>query len=135
MGCYIGDMPHTWVGSGLINSVRGLLLYEKNDTLILGAGIDSKWLEEGRSISIGNFPTHFGSVNYEMEKNGDTVEVKLSGNAAPPDGFVVKSPIDKEMINVTLNGEALTALSRDEVVVDRLPARLVITYGDDRRDL
>ncbi|MDP3787455.1 MAG: discoidin domain-containing protein, partial [Candidatus Omnitrophota bacterium] len=37
---YIGDMPHTWVGSGYIDAVRTMFVYEANDKLVLGAGID-----------------------------------------------------------------------------------------------
>jgi len=126
--CYIGDMPHTWVGAGFINSARGLFLYEKDDALILGAGVDPEWLEEGRPISIGRFPSHFGSVDYEMVKKGSTVEVSISGNAAPPKGTILKSPLNADITGVVLNGKPWKSFSAGEVVVENLPAEIIITY-------
>ncbi len=35
---YIGDMPHTWVGSGYVSAVRSIFAYEDNDKLVLAAG-------------------------------------------------------------------------------------------------
>jgi len=126
--CYIGDMPHTWIGACFINSARGLFLYEKDDALILGAGIDPTWLEESRPISIRRFPTYFGSVDYEMEKNGDTVRVSVSGDAAPPNGFILKSPLDAEITGVTLNGEIWDDFSDDTVRFAELPGVFELSY-------
>ncbi|HEY8240694.1 MAG TPA: discoidin domain-containing protein, partial [Kiritimatiellia bacterium] len=34
-GGYIGDMPHTWVGSGLVNAVREMLIEERSGKLVI----------------------------------------------------------------------------------------------------
>ncbi len=126
--CYIGDMPHTWVGAGFINSARGLFLYEKDDALILGAGIDPRWLEEGRPISIESFPSYFGLVSYEMERNGDTVRARISGDAAPPHGFILKSPLDESPSGILVNGNLLTKQSNMDACFNTLPAEVVFRY-------
>lgn len=92
--CYIGDMPHTWVGAEYIHAVRSLFVYEEGNTLVLGAGIDPAWLKSDAPISISGFPTCFGSVSFELRKDGGAVKVRVSGTARPPNGFILKSPLD-----------------------------------------
>ena len=92
--CYIGDMPHTWVGAEYINAVRSLFVYERGNTLVLGAGVDPKWLEDGNPISVADLPTCFGTVSFEMKQQSGGLNVRISGTAHPPGGFVLKSPFN-----------------------------------------
>src|SRR5688500_8752270 len=47
---FIGDMPHTWVGSDFIRSALDMFAYEResDSSLVIGAGIPEKW-EIGRA--------------------------------------------------------------------------------------
>ncbi|WP_447964623.1 discoidin domain-containing protein [Nitrospira sp. Ecomares 2.1] len=76
-GVYIGDMPHTWVGAGYVNSVRGLIVMEEDNskTLNLLFGTPREWLV-GNGITLSNFPTHFG--NLMMQAKWDDNDQKLS---------------------------------------------------------
>ncbi len=125
--CYIGDMPHTWVGAGLINSIRGLFLYEDGDTLVIGAGVDPKWIEEGKQIRILNAPTRFGKMNIEMHRNGKDVLVELSGDAVPPDGIILKSPLREPATSVTINGKPSTSTNNNEILIQNLPAEIIFS--------
>ena len=125
--CYIGDMPHTWVGAEYINAARCLFLYEAGDSLVLGAGIDPKWLAGGEAVSIENFPSHFGRVSFEMRKQGDSVSVRVSGDAAPTRGFIFKSPLDAPAREIQLNGKGLGVGGR-EARFQQLPAEVVFLY-------
>ena len=87
---YIGDMPHTWVGADYINAVRSLFVYENNDQLIIGAGIDAAWLEEG--VSVENLPTQFGRINYSLRQRDNEVVILLDGDANPPGGLFIHLP-------------------------------------------
>src|SRR6185436_3465685 len=42
---FLGDLPHTWVGSDFVRSVIDLLAYEResDDALVLGAGVPASW--------------------------------------------------------------------------------------------
>ncbi|HVE72034.1 MAG TPA: amylo-alpha-1,6-glucosidase, partial [Thermoanaerobaculia bacterium] len=86
-GGFIGDMPHTWVGSDFIRSAIDLLAYEDDGALILGAGIAPEWARQG--VRVENLSTHYGSLTYELA--GQTLRIggKLR---VPPKGIVVKSP-------------------------------------------
>ncbi|MCK5472925.1 MAG: hypothetical protein KAI59_02750, partial [Planctomycetes bacterium] len=61
---FIGDLPHTWVASIYMNSFRSLFVYEGDDSLILGHGVDREWLDEG--VSVQNMPTYYGNISYDM---------------------------------------------------------------------
>ncbi|MBM3254285.1 MAG: hypothetical protein FJZ16_08540 [Candidatus Omnitrophica bacterium] len=105
MPSYIGDMPHTWVGSGYIDAVRTAFVYEADDKLILCAGIDVAWLDKG--ISIKNLPTAYGSINYTFRKNREKIEFSAYGKANPARGFVLVLPEDLVKYKITLNGKSL----------------------------
>ncbi|MEX0829912.1 MAG: discoidin domain-containing protein [Nitrospirales bacterium] len=98
-GVYIGDMPHTWVGSGYVNSVRGLILMEedKSKTLNLLFGTPREWLVDD-GISLTDFPTHFG--NLTMNAKWDDSEQRLNLDVNMPKGtagkIYVRWPIHKD---------------------------------------
>jgi len=126
-----GDMPHTWVSAQYINALMSLLLYEKGNALVLGHGIPEEWLSSEGGISIGKVPTHFGTISYEMRKAGNTVEVHISGDADPPDGIILKSPLKCALRSVSVNGESCEEFSNGEVILPpALPAVIVLSYGD-----
>ncbi|MCK4914071.1 MAG: discoidin domain-containing protein [Planctomycetes bacterium] len=89
---YIGDMPHTWVGAGLVNAIRDLLVYEDRGQLVLAAGVYDKWLDKG--VSVSNLQTWWGPISYTLkrDKNGQAV-LKLKCSQQPPNGFVVPEGI------------------------------------------
>ncbi|HEX7880213.1 MAG TPA: coagulation factor 5/8 type domain-containing protein, partial [Candidatus Eisenbacteria bacterium] len=45
---FIGDLPHTWVGSDFIRSVLDMFVYVREDdqALVVGAGIPTAWLDD-----------------------------------------------------------------------------------------
>mgnify|MGYP006277709935 CR=1 FL=1 len=85
---YIGDMPHTWVGAGLINAIRDIFVYEERGKLVLANGIPDHWLKE--RIKVRNLPTWWGSVSYDLYRNdeGEAV-IELQSKNSPPAGFSV----------------------------------------------
>ena len=95
---YIGDMPHTWVGSGYVDAVRTMFVYEDNGRLILGAGLDPEWFEKG--IEVKEMPTLYGKICYKIIKTGDKIEYFIYGNAKPPKGF--KFVLPKELKGCSL---------------------------------
>jgi hypothetical protein len=85
---YIGDMPHTWVGAELINSIRDMLVYEDRGRLVLAAAIPDKWLDSG--VSVRNLQTLWGPISYNIKRdtNGKVI-LKLNYTKQPPNGFAV----------------------------------------------
>jgi hypothetical protein len=73
---FIGDMPHTWVGSDFIRSMLDFFVYEKDDSLILAAGVADAWLDRG--ITVENISTHFGPVSYTMKRENGVPVLRLT---------------------------------------------------------
>lgn len=87
---FIGDMPHTWVGSDFVRSFLDMLLYEEEDgTVVVGAGVDPPWVRDG--LEVRNLRTTYGTVSFNM--SGDTREARVTISGNPPKGLLnVHSP-------------------------------------------
>ncbi|MDD4737086.1 MAG: discoidin domain-containing protein, partial [Kiritimatiellae bacterium] len=102
LGTYIGDMPHTWVGAGYVNSVRGLLVREDGERLILLYATPIVWLE-GEGVRLNDLPTAFGPLSMRAVYQNDQLIVDLE---QAPDGAT----------NIWLNWPRSSA--PDQVLVD-----------------
>jgi hypothetical protein len=119
---FLGDMPHTWVGSDYVRSVLDMLCYEDRDgdALVLAAGVPASWLGQG-GITVGDLPTPYGKLTFGLRREGRAVVMDIAGGLTPPPGgLVLRPPV--EGARATLNGKALPA-GRD-VVVRSLPAHV-----------
>ncbi|MCK5306444.1 MAG: discoidin domain-containing protein [Candidatus Omnitrophica bacterium] len=126
---YLGDMPHTWVGAEYINGLRSLFIYEKEDKLILGQGIDDKWLERKRGVSVSGMPTYYGKIDYSLRKEDNFLRIKVWGEAvSPPGGFIFKLSRPGKIKKINLNGNEYRAAGKDEVVFYSLPAEISVEY-------
>jgi len=67
---YIGDMPHTWVGSDFINAVRSMFVYENeyDQSLVLGSALYQDWIDSPSGMSVENLPTYYGEISYSIKK-------------------------------------------------------------------
>jgi len=89
---YIGDMPHTWVGAELINSIRNVLVYEDLGRLVLAAGVPDSWLAQG--VSVRNLQTWWGAISYDLKRQNDgQVVLELRCSKQPTNGFVVPTGV------------------------------------------
>jgi hypothetical protein len=88
-GGFIGDMPHTWVGSDFIRSAIDFLAYEDDGALILAAGIAPEWA--GQGVRVSGLSTHYGTLDYSIEDG----RMRIGGAVrVPENGIVVVSPFD-----------------------------------------
>ncbi|MBN1384286.1 MAG: discoidin domain-containing protein [Elusimicrobia bacterium] len=127
---YIGDMPHTWISSGFINTVRSMFVYEleENNSLILGAGIPEDWLKNENTVGIKNAPTYWGNLSYTMKKTGNNINVKIEGDLKVPGKIILKSPLAKSIKSVKINNKAYKNFSQTEVVINKIPTEVEIQY-------
>ena len=122
----LGDMPHAWVGAEYIEAVRSLFVYEDGEQLVVGAGIDPRWLNDGAVVSLSNAPTGFGVIHLEEQAEGDGIDVRLWGDAHPPGGILFKSPLDKGEGQEYSDGRTWQPVPADGIRIDNLPAKLSI---------
>ncbi len=120
---YIGDMPHTWVGSGYISALRTLIVYEQEEELFVAAGIPKEWYDKG--VTIRGLPTLFGSLGYTIKPVAAGYEIELSAGVHPSRGVVIPLPAELRGHDVKVDGRPVSA--PDGLLrVARTPARITI---------
>jgi hypothetical protein len=127
---FIGDMPHTWVGSDYIRAVTDMFAYEReaDSSLVLGAGVREEWVTAETGIRVNGLRTHYGSLGYTMRLVPEGVAVRLGGVRVPRGGIVIRSPLARPITSVTADVRIVRQDS-EEIVIDRLPAIVVLRYG------
>lgn len=130
---FIGDMPHTWVGSDFIRAARSLFVYEReaDQALVIGAGLPAAWVESPEGVTIRRLPTWHGTLNYRMAMAGpDTLRVRLTGDVTvPPGRIVLHSPLDRPPRAVTVNGRAAAMFTANTLILDQFPAEVEFRYA------
>ncbi|WP_428388292.1 discoidin domain-containing protein [Mucisphaera sp.] len=116
---FIGDMPHTWVGAGFVNAVRGMFVWEDEERgeLLLGLGIKTEWLD-GRGVRVVDAPTRYGPMSYQLYRRGEHLYLSASGEAFPPNGFRLILP------DFNGTGEEM------EITFDQVPYEALIPIGN-----
>jgi hypothetical protein len=104
---FIGDLPHTWVGSDFIRSVLDFFAYEReaDRALVVGAGIPAAWVTEAPGVSVRRLSTHYGPLSFTMRATGGVVRVRFEpGLRTPPGGIILRSPLDRPIRSATVDG-------------------------------
>ena len=132
---FIGDMPHTWIGSDFIRSARSLFVYEReaDQALVIGAGIPAAWVTSPEGVAVKRLPTWHGTLNYWMAMSGpDTLRVQLSGDVTvPPGRIILHSPLDRPLRDVTVNGRSVETFTATAATLDQFPAEIEFRYATE----
>jgi len=126
---HAGDMPHCWVAADYMNALRACLLYEENERIMLGGGVPRTWLKTGRSFSISNAPTFWGTLSYSVSVSRDRKQVSLTldGTARPPEGYSIRLPLDATTIrSVGVDRGTATIARTGEILVKAGVRRITI---------
>jgi len=127
---FIGDMPHTWVGSDYMRSFLDFFAYdrESDQSLVLAAGIPSNWVREDNGVTIKDLRTQYGLLSYRMVEKKGVLEARIEKTLElPPGGLILRPPLPVKTTRVTVNGKRTTLSPEGEVVVRQLPA--VVRWG------
>jgi len=129
---FIGDMPHTWVGSDFINAIRSMFVYENeyDETLVLGAGLHQDWIDAPEGMSVENLPTYYGDISFAVEKEGNNYRFNIYGDCKlPANGIRIRnfngSKLPKK---ITVNGTEIKSFNEKEIGVNVMPAEILIYY-------
>jgi len=123
---FIGDLPHTWVGSDFLRSVSDLFVYEReaDSALVIGAGIPESWLADA-GVAVKRLSTWWGSLSYTAQRKGNAVAVEISGGLRiPPGGLLIHAPGSAPVSRATVNGAPAPLAPGGLVVVREIPARI-----------
>ncbi len=128
---FIGDMPHTWVGSAFINSIRALFVYEDEDNseLIIGAGLKEEWLNSASGVKVKNLPTYYGDLSYSMIEKNNTVFVKINGKIASKCKKIILKLLPERVIKkVIVDGKSSGAYEGNNIFLSPANKNIVIKY-------
>lgn len=129
---FIGDMPHTWVGSDFINAVRAMFVYENefDTSLVIGAGLYKEWINSENGISVENLPTYYGNLSYSIKKLDDKFLLKLEGDLELPGGNIILRNFNSDLSpkSVLINGKSSNSFSNNSIMIDQFPAVVEINY-------
>jgi hypothetical protein len=104
---FLGDLPHGWVASGFVRSVRRLLAYEREEdgALVLCAGVPEAWVRESPGVRLRGLPTHFGPLDLSLRADGaDQLHARFGDGCRPPGGFVLESPLERPLRELRVDG-------------------------------
>ena len=128
---FIGDMPHTWVGSEFITAARLMFVMEEesNDALIVGQGLPPEWIDYPGGISVTDLPTHYGRLSYSFIKTDHYDKIQLSGDLVMPAGQIklrnIRRTIPREVL---INDRASINFDSSYITVSEFPAVIKIFY-------
>lgn len=129
---FIGDMPHTWVGSDFINAIRSMFVYENeyDQTLVLAAALYQDWIDAEEGMSIENLPTYYGDISYSIKKEKNSYKLSITGELnLPSNGILIKNFNGSKLPSkVTINGEECNDFTNNSIAVKKLPANVIIHY-------
>jgi hypothetical protein len=129
---FLGDLPHTWVGSDYVRSFLDLLAYvrEADQALVIGAGVPAQWMEPP-GVEVRGLVTPHGPLTFSMLRGEYGVTVRVGGDVrVPPGGIVVRRPLESAAGGVTVDGRPAEPDAEGAIVVRRVPA--VVVYGVSR---
>jgi hypothetical protein len=129
---FIGDMPHTWVGSDFINAIRSMFVYENeyDETLVLASALYQDWIDAPEGMSVENLPTYYGDISFAVKKEDDKYRFNIYGDCKlPSNGIRIRNFNGAKMPKkVTVNGVEIKNFSESEIGVGAMPAEVLIYY-------
>ena len=129
---YVGDMPHTWVGSDFVNAIRTMFVYENeyDNALVLASALYQDWIDAPEGMSVKNLPTYYGEISYSIKKEANTYKFNIVGDLKlPSNGIKIQNFNGSKLPkNVTVNGKEITTFTDKYIQIMQSPAEVVIEY-------
>src|SRR5690606_28036997 len=84
---FVGDLPHAWVASDFVRSALDMFAYarERDDSLVLAAGVPVAWLE-GEGIGVDGLHTAHGRIGYTLRRAQGQLQLDVAADAGLPAG-------------------------------------------------
>jgi F5/8 type C domain len=124
---YLGDMPHTWIGSEYARTIFGMLMREADDGLYLLPGVPSSWVA-GKGLSVTKLPVADGSLSMTARREGQRLTVTLNEGIRPGAAMRVFWPGRVKPRKVTVDGKPMSGYDADGVRLGKPFHTLVADY-------
>jgi hypothetical protein len=122
-------MPHTWCGSDFLNAARAMFIYEADKKLVLFAGVPDQWFAEPGGVTFDGLLTEYGAVSAAAHADGpDRLIIRVQGQAHPPGGFELPSPLPRPIRLARVNGQPVKLDIGNRLIFPALPAEIELHY-------
>ena len=115
---YVGDMPHTWIGSEYVRTILGMLLQDDDDRLELLSGTPPSWVA-GPGLRIGSLATSHGTLSYSARTENGMLTVTLGDGLRADTRVVVRWPDRQRPAHVVVDGRVVTDYTAEGVTLER----------------
>jgi len=115
---YLGDMPHTWIGSEYARTIFGMLMREDDARLQLLPGAPPSWVA-GEGLRIGGLPTAYGTLSMAARQQDATLRVTLEPGLRDGTAVQVWWPTRQRPNRVTVDGKSLSGFTADGIALAR----------------
>ncbi len=106
--------PHGWFAAEYRTLLRTMLVREEGDRLHLLSVISPEWIGQGKSISVSQAPTYFGTVAFTLSQpqaGEATLELKNNFTAAPKQ-IAIHLPWFVSLKGATVDGKPVQPISQ-----------------------
>jgi hypothetical protein len=124
---YLGDMPHTWIGSEYARALFGMLMHEGDERLSLLPGAPPSWVA-GAGLSVSDLPTAYGALSMSARQEGDRLRITLGPGLRKDTGLRVSWPNRKRPAQVIVDGKPMPDYDADGIRLDRPFKELVARW-------
>jgi hypothetical protein len=124
---YLGDMPHTWIGSEYARTIFGMLMREADDGLYLLPGAPPSWVA-GKGLSVTQLPVAYGMLSMTARRAGKTFTVTLDKGIRADAPVRVFWPDRVKPVKVTVDGRSMKDWDIDGIKLTRPFRSLTAEY-------
>src|SRR5262249_51031916 len=127
---FLGDLPHGWVASTFVRTVRRLIVWERgNGALVVGAGVPESGVREEPGVRPRGMATRYGPLDLAMRGEPDgRVRVTFGPGLRPPRGLVLESPGSRPLRGAIVDGTSHPVTDPRRLRLDSVPAEIVLLY-------
>lgn len=137
LGSYTNcDAPDNGTAGWFMENFRNLLVMEDGPSLWVARATPRAWLEQGKTVSVKNAPTYFGTLAYEIVSDVDngkiSATVEIPGRNPPKSVLLrFRHPKAAPIKSVQVNGQAWTQVNKDKEVIELtgLTGKVSVTTG------
>jgi hypothetical protein len=125
---FVGDMPHTWVGSDFIRSFLDFFALERGDdgreSLLLGGGLPEEWMRAPGGVAVEGLRTPWGPLRFSVSASERGLTARVVLDRIPPGGLSLSWNLPGLPRDATVNGKP-AEVRGTEILLSEIPAEVV----------